>query len=897
MEKEEVIKLNVPVTVPENLKYNKKGSFSSVVTCDYQGNTESNTSNIVLATKTGMAESSEERTVTNETKTGLNTQISATVGNDSLSENDNIYEGETIKYKVTITNNTGKDYTNVSVKAVQKNGYVWDWCEEERINYYEGTEKIKENFYKLTNTNSINCGKIENLKNGESYTYEYEASAFHLDDENIDGNKTYGTISITSEDGELNDSAKTVENNIVKAKYDIKLEQNYANEVKCTSESSVSVNLKINNISGSKQENLRLKIAFSNNLNLGNDDSEILDNIFLIRNDMEDRVSMVEKKSGENGKTILTLNISRIEANETFEMDVVPYTSSIQGTQDNVEMIAQIEEDSGDIYVSNSSIRTIYSNSNNITVSQKILKNGTDEIKYDSDVIQDGETLQIVGNITNNKSSDTKCNISYKFDSSLEIQSAILNNGSDIDITGETEGNGYLTSGTEIKSKSSITITITAKVNSKFGESKNALNVLSVTDNATYDSYTFKQQFLINKNEGTLNNSDEDNNDNDNDASNGNEDEDRTDSDEDETIVDGGDNSSDENNNDNKNDNDNNNDGNNSSNDDSNSSNDNITNDGNYQIKGTVWVDENSDGKMSSDEQKLSEIKVGAISSETGTVIATTSTDSNGEYSLDLKEGKYIIIFYYDTNVYSVTTYQVKGTTNDINSSAINKKINIDGEDIDVGATDYIDVKSSIDNINLGLVKKNKFDVNISKTVSKISISNSLGNTVKEYKDSTLAKAEIKAKYLKGSTVAVEYKIKVTNQGNVAGYVKDIVDNKAKDLQFNSSINKEWYQSGDTLHTTSLSNTKLEPGESKELTLVLTKTMTESNTGLVNNTAQVASSSGENGAESKTNGKASANVIISVSTGALVSYVTITIIILTSLGLCAYILNRKIFKE
>lgn len=60
----------IPVTVPENLKYNKKGSFSSVVSCDYQGNTESNTSNIVLATKTSMAESSEERVVTNETKTG-----------------------------------------------------------------------------------------------------------------------------------------------------------------------------------------------------------------------------------------------------------------------------------------------------------------------------------------------------------------------------------------------------------------------------------------------------------------------------------------------------------------------------------------------------------------------------------------------------------------------------------------------------------------------------------------------------------------------------------------------------------------------------------------------------------------------------------------------------------
>ena len=884
MDKEEVIRLNVPVTIPENLKYNKKGTLASKVTYNFNGTEQSNSSTIILETTSKIEKAAViEKLDYQETVSNLQVGIVAISGNSNLSNDSNIYEGQTIKYKVTVTNNTGKDYTNVSVKAVQKNGYVWDWCEEERINYYEGTEKIKENFYKLTNTNSINCGKIENLKNGESYTYEYEAAAFHLDDENIDGNKTYGTISITSEDGELNDSAKTVENNIVKAKYDIKLEQNYANEVKCTSESSVSVNLKINNISGSKQENLRLKIAFSNNLNLGNDDSEILNNIFLIRNDMEDRVSMVEKKSGENGKTILTLNISRIEANETFDMDVVPYTSSIQGTQDNVEMIAQIEEDSGDIYVSNNSIRTIYSNSNNITVNQKILKNGTDEIDYNNDVLKDGETIQIIGKITNNKTEDTECDISYQFDPSLGIQSAILNNGSDTDITGETGENEYLTSGMKIKSKSTITITIIAKVNSNYSENKNASNILSVSDKVTYKSYNSVQNFLINKDEGTSDNPD-DNYDSDD---TGPDEDENVNGDEEETDTDSSDDNSD-NNNDNNNDN---------SNDDNNNSTDNNEDEVKNQIKGTVWVDENGDGKMSSDEQKLSDVRVGAMSSETGNIVATTSTDSNGEYTLNLDEGRYIIIFFYDTSVYTVTTYQAKGTTSSENSSAIEKNVNIDGENIDVGATDYIDVKSTVENINLGLVKKNKFDVNISKYVSKISISNVSGNKVKEYHDSTLAKAEIKAKYLKGSTVAVEYKIKVTNNGNVAGYVKDIVDNKAKDLQFNSSINKEWYQSGDTLHTTSLSNTKLEPGESKELTLVLTKTMTESNTGLVNNTAKVASSSGENGAESMSNDKASANVIISVSTGALVSYVAITIIILALLGLCAYILNRKFFKE
>ena len=922
MDEEEVIKLNVPVIIPENLKYNKKGNLASKVTYKFNGIEQNNNSSIVLETKSKIEKAAViEKLDYQETSSNLQVGTVAISGNANLSNNDNVYEGQTIKYKVTITNNTGKDYTDVTVKAVQKNGYVWDWCEEERVNYYEGSEKIKENFYKLTNTNERNCGQIESLKNGESYTYEYEASTFHLNDEKIDGNKTYGTILITSEDGQLNDSVKTIENNITNSKYDIKLEQNFAREVRCTSNASISVNLKINNLSDSEQENLRLKIVCSNNLNFGDDDSEILNKTFLFRNDIGDRVSIIERKNGEDGKTILTLNISRIDANETLDMDVVPYTDDIQEKQTDVEMVAQIEEDSGDIYVSNNTTRTIYSNKNNMKVAQKILKNGIGEIDYDNDVIENGEILQIIGNVTNNKDTDTRCEISYQIDPSLEIQNAVLNDGSsDNDITEEFTGNGYLVSGKEIKSKETITITINAKVNCDKAQSKNALNTLSVSDNATYEVYSIDQNFLINKDESKIDDSEkgpviddsdiketedgikddenepsvsdkDDNNKDDNNKDDNNKDDNNKD-----------DNNKDDNNKDDNNkDNDNNsgdnsnNIGNNSGNDNSDSG-DNSQNSKTYKVRGTVWVDEKNDGKMEPDEKKLSDIKVGAISNITGKVVLTTTTDSNGEYTLDLEEGTYIIIFFYDTNVYSVTTYKINGTTNDINSSAISKQMNIDGDNVEVGATDYIDVNSNIDNINIGLVKKNKLDLNISKYVSKISISNDLGNTIKEYNDTTLAKAEIKAKYLNGSTVVVEYKIQVTNQGNVAGYVKDIVDNKAKDLQFNSSINKDWYQSGDTLHTTSLSNTKIEPGETKELTLVLTKTMTESNTGLVNNTAQIASSSGENGAESTTNGKGSANVIISVSTGALISYVSITIIILTALGLGAYILNRKFLK-
>ena len=50
MDKEEVIRLNVPVTIPENLKYNKKGTLASKVTYNFNGTEQSNSSTIILET-------------------------------------------------------------------------------------------------------------------------------------------------------------------------------------------------------------------------------------------------------------------------------------------------------------------------------------------------------------------------------------------------------------------------------------------------------------------------------------------------------------------------------------------------------------------------------------------------------------------------------------------------------------------------------------------------------------------------------------------------------------------------------------------------------------------------------------------------------------------------------
>ena len=339
----------------------------------------------------------------------------------------------------------------------------------------------------------------------------------------------------------------------------------------------------------------------------------------------------------------------------------------------------------------------------------------------------------------------------------------------------------------------------------------------------------------------------------------------------------------------------NNNSGNNQNNNNSSSSDD---DDVRYTISGLVWLDSDRDGRRNSTEELKGDIEVNAINAETGKVEATTKTDGDGTYKLDLVKGKYILVFKYDTNVYTTTTYQVKGANDTENSDAISREISIDGNTITAGTTDTINLEKNISNIDVGLILRSTFDLKLQKYVGKITVKNDSKTSEYDQKENTtLAKAEIKSKNLSGSLVVIEYKIKVTNTGDVAGYARNIVDYMPSSLSFNSSLNSDWYISGNNLYNTSLANTKIEPGESKELTLVLTKTMTDSNTGLVNNKAEIAESSNELGIKDETNEKGSADVIISVSTGALVNYVATTIITLIVLAGLAYLVNKKYLSK
>lgn len=336
-----------------------------------------------------------------------------------------------------------------------------------------------------------------------------------------------------------------------------------------------------------------------------------------------------------------------------------------------------------------------------------------------------------------------------------------------------------------------------------------------------------------------------------------------------------------------------------------------------YKISGTAWVDKNENGIKDSDEELLEGIDVILINADTGVIVTDktngtlkqTKTSSKGTYTFsNLPKGKYIVVFEYNSAYYDVTNYKVAGATDDVTSKAIQSEINKDGKISIAGLTDAIVITdSSKANINIGLIVKPKFDLSLDKSISKITVQNASGTNSYDFTNIKLAKVEIPGNYLSGSKVYVEYKIKVKNEGEVAGYASKIVDYMSPDFTFDVNANASWYKGTDgNLYNESLAKTIINPGEEKELTLTLLKTMTEDNTGIVCNYAEIYETYNEQNLEdydSKVANMAqdeddfsNADVIISVKTGQAVIYITITIISITIIAVGVYFINKKVLK-
>ena len=145
----------------------------------------------------------------------------------------------------------------------------------------------------------------------------------------------------------------------------------------------------------------------------------------------------------------------------------------------------------------------------------------------------------------------------------------------------------------------------------------------------------------------------------------------------------------------------------------------------------------------------------------------------------------------------------------------------------------------------------------------------------------------------------------VTNEGEISGYANEIIDYMPKDLVFSSEMNKAWYKNTNgTISNKELANTIINPGETKTVSLTLTKKMTQNNTGTTINIAEIGKSSNDykvNDKDSIAKNKnekeddiGKAELIISLKTGETITYILIIFTIIAIIGVGVYFIKKKI---
>ena len=209
-------------------------------------------------------------------------------------------------------------------------------------------------------------------------------------------------------------------------------------------------------------------------------------------------------------------------------------------------------------------------------------------------------------------------------------------------------------------------------------------------------------------------------------------------------------------------------------------------------------------------------------------------------------------------------------------------------------------------NIDLGLVEDKKFDLKLDKIVSNITVNNKKETSTHDY-NKNFAKIDFETKYVNTATMVVEYKITVTNEGAIPGYAKKIADYLPSELKFSTDLNQDWYEGKNgVIYNNSLANTVINPGESKEIKLILTKSMNKESFGTITNNAEIYEASNDYGVKDtdSTPGNkntseddySTATIVTGVKTGQIFIYTTLIATVIAIVGVGSYMIKKRVLK-
>lgn len=340
-----------------------------------------------------------------------------------------------------------------------------------------------------------------------------------------------------------------------------------------------------------------------------------------------------------------------------------------------------------------------------------------------------------------------------------------------------------------------------------------------------------------------------------------------------------------------------------------------------YKISGKVWNDGNKNSKKDEEEAGLGDIVVALFDKNTMKIAKdsngediTTKTLDNGSYEFaGLTNGKYLVAYLYNNEDYELAQYQKDEVLNSQNSDAATQIAKYNGEDREIALTDVVAIENSSErNIDLGLIEKDKFKLSLVKEINKITLNENgkVKETSYEEANKQLAKVQVKDNDNSKMMIA-EYKVTIKNDGNVPGYANKVVSYLADDMKFNSELNPDWYLGEDgNVYSTSLANYELQAGETKELKLILTKNIDNSeniaqeNKEIINNKSEISEEYNEKGIENVTeynakerNATASIEVVRGNSAGTILIIALVVIAITISTGSIIYVNKESIYNN
>ena len=237
-----------------------------------------------------------------------------------------------------------------------------------------------------------------------------------------------------------------------------------------------------------------------------------------------------------------------------------------------------------------------------------------------------------------------------------------------------------------------------------------------------------------------------------------------------------------------------------------------------------------------------------------------------------------------------------------INTAEISKDSDDKGNSVeDIDSTPDND-KEDEDDIDIEKVKVKYFDLALEKIVSEYSIKQNGKTTVTKtghkfgVQPEPPVKVELVNSMVKSAVIKFKYQIKVTNEGEIAGYAEEVKDYIPSGLKFVKEDNSKWtmLEDGNTVTTDQLKDKLLQPGESAVVEITLQWINGQNNFGLKQNWAEISKDKNDSDSpdiDSVPNNKKEgeddiddAPVLISISTGSAKLYTTLSLTVLITLA-------------